>query len=176
MCSVAVTGLSLFLSLQCCLRLAKSEFILIVALPNSDTEISASWERGEEILPGALKAIDEAKNDPLSLNLTLMETNSGPVTGYDLLYSGNVLEVIANLTWQKRVPDIIGLVGIIHPNDLAVLNKFPIPTISLIHFNEPPLDFSVNYVTASISTLSDSILAFLKEIHPRKIGIITELK
>ena len=31
-------------------------------------------------------------------------------------------------------------------------------------------------MTASISTLTDSILAFLKEVHPRKIGLITELK
>ena len=178
--SVTVVRLSLFLSLlQCYLivKLANSELILIIVLPQSvDTEVSASWERGEEILPGALKAIDEAKNDPSSLNLTLMETNSGPVTRYDFLYSESVLEVIANLTWQNRVSDIIGVVGIIHPNDLAVLNRLSMPIISLVHFNEPPLDLNTLYVTASISTLTDSILAFLMEIHPRKIGIITELK
>ena len=110
--SVTVVRLSLFLSLlQCYLivRLAKSESILIIVLPQSvDTEVSASWERGEEILPGALKANDEAKNNLLSLNLTLrMEANSSPVTRCGFLYSGNVLEVLANLTWQKRVSDII---------------------------------------------------------------------
>ena len=87
--SVTVVRLSLFLSLlQCYLivRLTKSESILIIVLPQSvDTEVSASWERGEEILPGCLKAIDEAKNNLLPLNLTLMVANSSLVTRYDLL-------------------------------------------------------------------------------------------
>ena len=82
--SVTVVRLSLFLSLlqyYLIVRLAKSESILIIVLPQSvDTEVSASWERGEEILPGALKANDEAKNNLLSLNLTLrMDANSSPV-------------------------------------------------------------------------------------------------
>ena len=69
-CIKAIVILSL-LSLQCCLSSAKSESILIIALPQSDAEVSASWERGEEILPGALAAIEEAKNDSLSFNLSL---------------------------------------------------------------------------------------------------------
>ena len=56
--SVTVVRLSLFLSLlQCYLivKLANSELILIIVLPQSvDTEVSASWERGEEILPAVL--------------------------------------------------------------------------------------------------------------------------
>ena len=175
---MTVIRLSLFLSLQCYmyLRLAKSESILIIALPKSDNEVSASWERGEEILPGALAAIEEAKNDPLSLNLTIIKANSGPITRYGLLYSGNVLEIIANLTWQKRVSDIIGIAGVLHPSMLAVLNKFQLPTASLVYFKKTPLNNSICYMTASISTLTDSILEFLKEICPKKIGIITETK
>ena len=173
---MTVIRLSLFFSLQCYLRLAKSESILIIALPKSDNEVSASWERGEEILPGALAAIEEAKNDPLSLNLTIIEADSGPITRHDLLYSGNVLEIIANLTWQKRVSDIIGVAGGLHPSMLAVLSKFQLPMASLVHFKKPPLNNSIYYMTASTSTLTDSILEFLKEIHPKKIGIITETK
>ena len=60
------------------LSLAKSEPILIIALPQSDhTEVLASWERGEEILPGVLAAIiDEAKKSFPSLNLTLFVATS----------------------------------------------------------------------------------------------------
>ena len=170
-----VIRLSLFLSLlQCSVKFSKSEPILIIPLPQSDhTEVSASWERGEEILPGALAAINETKNN--SLNFTVIEVTSSPVTSYGLSYSGNVLEVIASLTWQNRTSDIIGIAGVFHPNVLAVLNRFQRPIVSLVHFNKTPLN-SIHYTTASVSTLTDSIIAFLKEVHPRKIGIITELK
>ena len=74
-------------SLLSLLSLSKSEPILIIALPQSGhTEVSASWERREEILPGALAAIDEAKNN--SSNFTVIEVTSGPVTNYGLSYSG----------------------------------------------------------------------------------------
>ena len=172
---ICIMKLSLLLSsLLSLLSLAKSEPILILALPQSDhTEVSASWERGEEILPGALAVIDEAKNN--SSNFTAIEVTSGPVTSYGLSYSGNVLEVIANLAWQNRTSDIIGIAGVFHPNILAVLIRFQWPIVSLVHFNKIPLN-SIHYTTASVSTLTDSIIAFLKEVHPRKIGIITELK
>ena len=179
MYSMAVIRISLFLSLlQCYVRVAKSESVLIIVLPQSNTEVSASWERGEEILPGALAAIEEAKNYQLSLNLRVIEANSGPIATFDLSYSGNVLEIIANLTWQKRVSltDIIGIAGVLHPNVLAVLNKFQVPIVSLTDFNKIPLTSNIHYTTASVSTLTDSIIAFLKEIRPKKIGVITELK
>ena len=70
---ICIMKFSLLLSSQfSLLSLARSEPILIIALPQSDhTEVSASWERGEEILPVALAAIDEATNSFPSLNLTL---------------------------------------------------------------------------------------------------------
>ena len=77
-------------SLQCCWRSGKCESVLIIVLPQCDTEVSASWERGEEILPGALAAVKEARNGSLSFHLTLVVATSGPVTRYDLPYSGNV--------------------------------------------------------------------------------------
>ena len=163
-------------SLLSLLSLAKSEPILIIALPQSDhTEVSASWERGEEILPGALAAIEEAKSSSLSLNLTLFVTNSAnSVTRQDFPYSGNVLEIIANLTWQKKVSDIIGIAGVFHPNILAIFSRIKLPTASLIHFDQAPHSSSVHYSTASISTLTDSIVAFLNLVHPKKIEIVTE--
>ena len=166
--------LSSLLSLQCYFSLAECEPILIIALPKSDTtKVSASWERGDEILPGALKAIDEVKNGSLSLNLTLFVATSAR-QGFP--YSGNVLEIIFNLIRQKRVSDIIGIAGVFHPNILAVIGRFQLPISSLIHFDEVPHGSSVHYLTASISTLADSILAFLNMIHPKKFEIITEME
>ena len=175
-CSVAKMStvlLSLF-SLQCYLSLGESELFVIVVLPQTDdTEVSASWERGKEILPGAKQAIEEAKN---TFSVTLIEANSGPVTRHDLPYSGNVLEVIvSNLTWQKRASEIIGIAGVLHPNVLAILNQFHVPIISLVDFNKAPHTSNVHYLSAPISTLTDSIQAFLREIRPKKIGLITEL-
>ena len=163
-------------SLLSLLSLTKSEPILIIALPQSDhTELSASWERGEEILPGALAAIDEAKDSFPLLNLTLfVATSASSVTRQDFSYSGNVLEIIANLAWQKRLSDIIGIAGVFHPNLLAIFSRIQLRTASLIHFDQAPHSFSIHYLTASVSTLTDSILAFLNVIHPKKIEVITE--
>ena len=161
------------LSLQCCFVQGKTELILVIALPQSYTEVSTNWERREEILPGALAAIEEANNDSVSFHFTLVEANSG---SYDSSSSGNVLEVIANLAWQEKISRIIGIAGVLHPHAQAVLNRFQLPIASLIHYNEVPHNFNVHYMTASTLTLVESILAFLTEINPKKIGLITEIK
>ena len=94
--------------------------------------MSVSWERGEKIiLPGALAAAKEATNASLLLSLRLIEADSGPVTRYDLPYSGNVLEIIANLTWQNRVADIIGIAGLFHPNILLQISAIYLQLLSL---------------------------------------------
>ena len=84
-----------------------------------------------------LKVIEEAKS---YLNLTVIEAGSGLVTRYNLSYSGNVLEIIANPTQQNRVSDIMGIAGVLYPNVLAVLNKFQRPIASLVHFSKTPIN------------------------------------
>ena len=164
-------------SLLSLLSLTKSEPILIIALPRSDhTEVSASWERGEEILSGALAAVDEAKNSTPSLNTLFVATSasSNAVTRQDYPYSGNILELIANLAWHKRLSDIIGIAGVFHPNILEIFSRIQLRTASLIHFDQVPHSSSVHYSTASVSTLTDSIVALFNVIHPKKVEIITE--
>ena len=85
-------------------------------------------------------------------------------------------EVIANLAWQEKVSHIIGIAGVLHPYVLVVLNRFQLPIAAVIHSNEAPHNFNVHYMTASTSTLIESILAFLTEINPKKMGLITEIK
>ena len=155
----------------------KNESILIVALPLTvNSELTLSWERGLEILPGALAAAEIINNDSSLLPLKLLVADSGPVTRYDHPYSGNVLEVIANLIWQKRHADIIGIAGLLHPDELVSLSNFHFPAIfSLIRISESFNLSNVFYMTAPISTLADSVIAFVKAINQTKTGLITEL-
>ena len=165
----------LLLSLQGCVVQGKKEMILIIVLPqnSTDSEVPVTWQRAEEILPGALAAIEEANNYSVSFEFTLIKVNTG---SYELSYSGNVLEVIADLVWEEKVSHIIGIAGVLHPNVLAVIDRFQLPIASLVHSNESPNNSNVHYLTASTSTLIESVLAFLTEISPKKIGLITEIE
>ena len=159
--------------------LCKNESILIVVLPKSlNSELTLSWERGQEILPGAIAAAEIINNDSSFLPLKLIMADSGPVTSYHHPCSGNLLEVVANLTWQNRSTDIIGIAGILCPDVLISLSNFDFPAIlSLVHniIGENFKFSNVFYMTASISTLTDSVVAFMKAINQTKTGLITEL-
>ena len=151
---------------------AKSDSILIIALPQAvDSDLTLSWER-EEILPGALAAAEIINNDSSLLPLKLLVADSGPVTRYKQPYSGNVLEVIANLTWHNKSADIIGIAGMLHPDILLALQNFHLPLASLVHFGDFP---NIVYMTASASTLADSIIAFVVMMNQSNIGLLTEL-
>ena len=158
--------------------LCKNGSILIVALPQTvNSELTLSWERRQEILPGALAAAEIINNDSSLLPLKLVMADSGPVTRYDQPYSGNVLEVIANLTWQNKSANIIGVTGILNADVLWALQKFNLPVISLIQLSRIPDSYGVNYnyVTASISVITDSVLALMATINQSRIGLVTEL-
>ena len=156
-----------------------SESVLVVALPEiGSSKISASWERGHEILPGAFIAVERMNSGSRlvggSGKLALVIADSGQVMSYDYSYSGNVLEVLANLTWQNT--SIVGIAGLLHPNLLVTLQSFQLPIASLIHFNGIPSYPNIIYVTASTTTLIDSILVFVKTIKQTRICVITEIE
>ena len=169
-----VIKLILIVCFQCVL--SNNESILIIALPQTVNSELLTWERGQEILPGALAAAaDVINNDSGILPLKLVMADSGPVTRYNHPYSGNVLEVIAKLTWQNKSVDIIGIAGILHPDVLRALHKFRLPVISLIQLSRIPDSTCVNYATSSISVITDSVLAFVAAINQSRIGLVTEL-
>lgn len=93
-------------------------------------------------------------------------------------YSGNVLEVIANLTWSEKFGNhnALGIVGIVHPDVLYTLRStsFPLPVVSLIHFGGLPYISSTYYMTVSTSTLVESILTLASAIGSNSIGVIAE--
>ena len=155
-----------------------NESVLVVAIPQVDTtEVTVSWERGQEILPGAFEAVNCINSEHSGLLrgdiLSLAIADSGLVTSSDHPYSGNVLEVIANLTSQNA--KIIGIAGLLHPNMLIILQSFQLHIASLIHFDGVPPAPNVIYLTAFSSTLIDSFLAFMKVMSQSRLGIVTEI-
>ena len=135
----------ILLSSMCCCIVSRisydSELVLVVALPRiNGSGVSISWERGQEIIPGAIAAVDHINKDLSGIignKLILLIADSGLITSTDYPYSGNVLEVIANLTSQNT--RIFGVVGLLHPKLLATLQSFQLCIASLIHFSGIPL-------------------------------------
>ena len=158
-----------------CMVSGINESVLVIALPQvSSNEISVSWERGQELLPGALDAVDHINNAHSQGNrLSLVIADSGFIMSSDYPYAGNVLEVFANLTMHKS--RIVGVAGLLHPRFLAICQSLQLHVASLIHFNGASSFSNVIYMTASSSTVIDSFLTFMKVISQTRIGIITEI-
>ena len=175
--------LSLSLALLCtylCYSLVTglNESVIVIALPQKCTDkVSVSWERGREILPGALEAVDDINRKHSGIveggKLVLFVADTGLVTSYNYPYSGNVLEVIANLTSQNA--RILGIAGLLHPTLLNILHAFQLHIFSLVHFSGVPPTSNVTYMTAFSSTIIDSLLAFMEVMSQTRIGIITEI-
>ena len=145
--------------------------VLVIAI--SQVSSGVSWNRDQEILPGAVEAANNINEHSGSNKLTLFIANSGQVMSPDNPYSGNVLEVIANLTLQNV--RIIGIAGLLHPNVLAILQSSQLLIASLIDNNGKFSSSNVIYMTASSSTVIDSFLAFTKVMNQSRIGILTEV-
>ena len=168
-----------FIALVLCLSLhlvnGGDESIVIVAIPQTNNETSTSWERGEEILLGAMVASKSINNDSrLKISLKILVVDSGNITSSGYSYSGNVMKVIANLTLQDRLGKITGIAGVLHPNLLLVLKPFQLPTASLVHFGGVPYIPNVFYMTASISVVADSLVALMAYFNEGAMGLITE--
>ena len=149
---------------------------IIVALPQDDDENVTSWEKSAEILPGAYVAVESINNASsvlTNMNLELVIAESGLIFSKDETYSGNVLEISADLAWQNK--DVIGIAGLLHPSTLLALQAFQLPIASLIGFSNSQLPESgVISLTASTSVLTDSLSAFLAIINQTRIGMISE--
>ena len=149
--------------------------IIIVALPQTKSSTPLSWERGEDILPGALVAKGNINDDSrLNVSLRLLIADSGLVSSTGYSFSGNILEVIANLTIQGGLNDVIGITGVLHPGLLVALKLFQLPTVSLVNFGETKNHTNAYYATASTSVVADSLLAVMKYLKKNTLGLITE--
>ena len=167
--------LALLSFLQLHLANGDDESIIIVAIPQASSEESASWERGEEILPGAVVASKSINNNSqLNTSLTLLVINNGQVPSSGYSYSWDVMKTVANLTSQDRLGKVAGIAGVLHPNVLLALNSFHIPIASLVHYGGLPYIPNVFYMTASASVVADSIAALVEYFSIDTMGLITD--
>ena len=155
----------------------KSESLLIVALPQQHTMISRSTQ--DEILSNIEMTVIDINNDSRILSnvrLVLLSVDSGSVICTYCSYSGTVLEVIANLTWSAKFGNVLGIVGMVHPDVLNILQSapFPLPVVSLIHFSALADISTTYYLTVSTSSLVESVLALASAIGSNSIGVIAE--
>ena len=172
--------IAVIISLIVCIQLpchcvsGENRSVLILAKPqNLLSKQGSNYGQRQKILSEAFENVVGIINNDSSLHsLELITADSGVITRYDDPYSGNVLQVIANLTWNNRLNHIIGIVGFIHPELLMTLQKFHIPTASLVHFGTLP---NITYLTASTLTLADSLLQFMQTINQTRFGLITEI-
>ena len=151
-----------------------SESIVIVVLPDSSSDVQTSLGSCEKILPGVEATINRINNDSNVLkdtNLELVTAIGSSVLSENEPYSGNVLEVVANLT--RRNKNVIGIAGLIHSSILPVLQAFQLPIASLIGTSKST-ENNVLSLTASTSVLTDSVLSFLAAINQTNVGVISE--
>ena len=152
------------------------ESVIIVSLPQTSSELSMSWERGEEILPGAMVASNRINNDShLNVSLKRLVVDSGQVTKSGYSYSGNMLETIATLALQDRLDKIAGIAGVLHPNMLLTLKSSHLSIASLVHFGVVPCIPDVYYMTASTSVVADSIALLMGYFDVDTMGMITDV-
>ena len=159
------------------LVISSNDSLMIIAFPLNKSEATASWENETEVLPGAYAAIESINNHSTNEsggNLRLVLVDSGYVTSDIGSYSGNLLELIANLSWNNRLNEIVGIAGLIHPNVLQSLRTFELPTVSLIHFSKVVSSPNLIYMAPSISALVKSVIALIKNINQHMIGVFTE--
>ena len=153
----------------------KNESLLVIVLPQSTLMPMIFASTHDEILSSIEMATVSINNDSRILsNVKLVSVDSGSVMCTYCPYSGSMLEVVANLTWNDRFADILGIVGLVHPSVLNALRLFQLPVVSLIHFSGLPHILNTVYMTVSTSTLVESILSLATVIGVDNFGVITE--
>ena len=161
------------IQLPCHCVSGENRSVLILAKPQSFlSKLTSNYGQRQTLSEAFENVVGITNNDSSLHSLELITVDSGVMTRYDDPYSGNVLQVIANLTWNNRLNHIIGIVGFIHPELLLTLQKFQVPIASLVHFGTLP---NITYLTASTLTLADSLLQFMQTINQTSFGLITEL-
>ena len=168
-------------TLLCYQTLVVSGSIVIVTLPQKNLPLTVGLKNKLKTLPTTIAA---AKSDSINNHtmpsidsgeeIQLVQVDSGNVTCSFCSYSGNLLETLTNLTLEKRLKNVFGIAGLVHPNVLQTIEKFGVPVVSLIHFNGVPFSPNIVYMTVATSSIIESVIAFMKSINKSSIGLVTE--
>ena len=144
---------------------------LIIALPlQHSNELSASWERGREILSGIQLPTFSNNNSNSTWNAPFVTTIDTRKCGNDDF--SYLIELINTATNQKV--SLLGIVGMFCPFRVQLLLQLPIqnPTLELViepAYNRQWLE------SEQVSKMVSALLEFFTDLDWRKIGIITEV-
>jgi hypothetical protein len=160
--------------------IADSNISILITLPLHPTNgPSLSWERGFEILPGALQAVDDINNDSSFLSghsLKLLVVDSGRD-------EYKIIQHFVNLTFYQEV-NIVGLGGIL--DSKAILTLLPLVEykgvlLSAITHTDKLNRILVDYDDAFLSlpppsAMASVLLNFIKSRRWKNIGLVTDTK
>ena len=155
-----------------------SNISILVSLPLHQTSRSrTSWDRGFEILPGALLAVSDINNDSTILcrdTLHVIPVNSGR-DGSEL-----VRQLVDLMFHRMHANSIVGITGILDPKTASILGplvRHKGVLLSVVTHTDQ-LDVP-NYSDAflslpSPSTIVNVLFNFMKEMNWQRIGVVTD--
>lgn len=148
---------------------ASSSAHLIVALPlQHGNELSASWERGQEILSGA-----QLQNDVLTQDKQFVTTKVDTRKCGDDNF--NYLVQLINSTTTNQNVSLLGVVGMFCPFRVQLLLQLPLQNAAVLELAIKPAYKREWPESEQVSKMVTALLEFFTDLDWRKIGIITEV-
>ena len=143
---------------------------LIIALPlQHGNELSASWERGQEILSGIQLLIAGNNSNSTWNELFVTKVDTGKCGNDNFNY---LIELINSATNQNV--SLLGVVGMFCPFRVQLLLQLPI--------QNPTLELAIKPAynrqwpeSEQVSKMVSALLEFFTDLEWRKIGVITEV-
>lgn len=163
-CTVVVTLMNFEESTAYC-----SALKLIVALPiHHGSELTASWERGLEILPGAQIAADSINNSSAECQLQLIEVNTGQC---GVANNFNLLEQFVQLINLSH--EHVGAVGLFCNTEFQLLVQSPFDDTKGHIFRVAAIT-ALPSLAKPATTLIRALFRFMKALNWQKLGVVTE--
>ena len=161
---------------------------LMVMLPLSEDAINQSqaWERGQEILPGAMVAVDQINNSSKLLhNCTLRVYPVCIDLCIEDAFSSNInatIPFIDMVNGVGRTSNILGMVGgpfcpellrkIVSPIASRVLFQLSGSTAVTAHASTKKYENSINFITPSVKVYYEAVYAMMQEFHWESLFLI----
>ena len=151
-----------------------SNVSLLISLPLDPTSgPRASWERGLEILPGALQAVNDINNDSTVLsgcNLQLIIKDDT-----------EIVQNFIDLAFHQKDMNFVGVSGMIDPKALSILLPLVTQTGILLsaitHKDMPEISDYSSCAILSLpppSSVVDVLLSFMRIMNWQRIGLVTD--
>ena len=179
--SVALIVIITLTSIQnvLCLTSANNVSVLVSLQLHPLTGPRRSWERGLEILPGALLAVSDINNDSTILdgyNLELVIVDSGKD-------ETKVVQQFLNLKFHQEMHanlNIVGVTGILDPEAASLLIPLTrykgvlVKAITHTDLLDAPLSSKAFHSLPRPSAVVSALFYFMREMNWKRIGLITE--